>query len=147
MSKRTSQIRQKLGQSQERYQAVLQGLVAERGPLIRGSYGTRARLCGVSTCRCARGERHVSKYLTASDGGQARQVHVPVSDEAEVAAGVARYRRFYEARAQMAKLGQLQLELVDDLGHSLLKPYPQNRPLPPAKRRGRPPKGSGHGPR
>ena len=147
VGERSSRSRQKLEHSQEQYQALLQGLVAERGPLIRGSFGTRARVCGSSTCRCARGERHVSSYLTATDSGEVRQVHVPASEEAEVAAGVARYRRFFAARARMAKLGQLQLELVDDLGHSLLKPYPENRPLPPAKRRGRPPKGSGHGPR
>src|SRR5213593_251147 len=106
VGERSSRIRQKLEHSQEQYQALLQGLVAERGPLIRGSFGTRARVCGAATCRCARGELHRSKYLTATDGGQARQVHVPASEEVEVAVGVARYRRFFEARARMAKLGQ-----------------------------------------
>jgi len=147
VGERSSRIRQKLRQSQERYQGLLQGLVIERGPLIRGSFGTRARVCGASNCRCARGQLHESKYLTATDAGKVRQVHVPASEEAEVATGVARYRRFFEARARMAKLGQLQLDLVDELGRSLLKSYPEDRPLPPAKRRGRPPKGGEHGPR
>jgi hypothetical protein len=146
MGEQSSRLRKKLLAANEDLQAVLEGLLDERGPLIRGSFGTRARVCGVPTCHCARGERHVSKYLTATDHGKVRQVHVPASEEAEVAAGVARYRRFWQVRDRLAKLGQLQLDLVDDLGRSLLKPYPQDRPLPPPRRRGRVPKGSGHRP-
>lgn len=139
MADRSSRLRQKIRQAHQQYVALLDGLVDERGPLIRGSFGTRARVCGVPTCRCARGELHESKYLSATDGGRVRQVHVPASEEADVAEGVARYRRFWRTRARMAELGQFQLDLVDDLGRCLLKPYPQDRPLPPAKRRGRTP--------
>jgi hypothetical protein len=143
MAERSSRLRQRLRQSQQRYEALLSGLVDERGPLIRGSFGVRARVCGAANCKCTRGERHQSKYLSATDGDRLRQVHVPVADEDEVAEGVERYRRFFEARARMAELGQLQLELVDELGNSLLKPYPPGRPLPPATRRGRPPSARG----
>jgi hypothetical protein len=83
--------------------------------------------------------------LTATDGGKVRQVHVPVHEEAEVAASVERYRRFAQMRAQLVELSQVQLELVDKLGRSLLKPYPPSRPFPPARRRGRPPSGDDHG--
>jgi hypothetical protein len=147
MADRSSRLRQRIRQTQQQYLALLDGLVDERGPLIRGSFGTRARVCGVPTCRCTRGELHESKYLSATDGGRVRQVHVPVSEEVEVAEGVARYRRFWRVRARMAELGQMQLDLVDDLGRSLLKPYPESRPLPAAKRRGRTPKEESRGPR
>ena len=147
MSEPSSRLRKRLLTTHEDYQGVLKELVGARGPLIRGSFGTRARVCGDGSCRCARGELHESKYLTATDQGKVRQVHVPASEEAAVAAGVARYRRFWRMRDEMAKLGQLQLDLVDDLGRSLLAPYPEDRPLPPAKRRGRPPKGSEPKPR
>ena len=50
------------------------------------------------------------------------------------------YRRLMSARADLAELAQQQLELVDELGRSLLEPYPRNRPLPPASRFGRRPK-------
>jgi len=141
MKERASRLRQKLTQSNQRYQAVLEGILAERGPLIRGSFGTRRRVCGASTCHCARGELHESKFLTATEQGQTRQVHVPAAEEAKVAAGVERYRRLRKARCQMAELGQLQLDLVDDLGLSPLQPYPKDRPLPPPRRQGRKPKG------
>jgi hypothetical protein len=40
-------------------------------------------------------------------------------------------------RKRLVELKALQLELVDELGRSLLKPYPPDDPLPPPARRGR----------
>ena len=133
--------RKRLLEAFRRFHAQVEEILRERGPLIRGSYGTRARVCGNPTCHCTRGELHESKFLSASDGGKARQVHVPVEDEAEVAAGAERYRRFRQMRAQLAELAQEQLELAERLGLTLLKPYPPDNPLPPPRRRGRPPRG------
>lgn len=135
-----SRLRQRLRNGAEQYLEQLELLLAEKGPLVRGSFGTRRRVCGNPTCKCTRGELHESKYLTASDGGRTRQVHVPAADEVAVAAGVERYRRFHHGRAKLAKLAKLQLELIDALGNSLLEPYPPDNPLPVPKRRGRPPK-------
>jgi uncharacterized protein YjiS (DUF1127 family) len=80
---------------------------------------------------------HTSKYLTATDRGKVRQVHVPAGEEEHVAAGVGRYRRFRRIRKRLMELDALVLELLDDLGRSLLLPYPPEDPLPPALRRGR----------
>jgi hypothetical protein len=137
MRSETSRLRQRLAEVGREHGRQLELLLSERGPLIRGSFGTRARVCGNPGCRCTRGERHESKYLTATDGGRVRQVHVPASDEAQVAEGVARYRRFRRAQARVAELARVQLELADQLGRSLLAPYPPDQPLPPAARRGR----------
>ena len=140
MGENVSQLRQRLRRAGERAQRLLERIIGERGSLIRGSFGTRARVCGNPHCRCASGELHESKYLTASAGGKARQVHVPAADEVAVASGVGRYRSFYRARAELAENSKVELELIDSLGCSLLKPYPADNPLPAAKRRGRPPK-------
>ncbi len=141
MRSESSRLRQQLlGVSRESGRQ-LELLLGERGPLIRGSYGSRVRVCGNPGCRCARGELHESKYLTASAGGKVRQVHVPSSDAGAVTAGVARYRRFRQVQARLAELAKLELELVDQLGRSLLAAYPPDRPLPPATRRGRVPRG------
>lgn len=144
MSELASRLRQRLLEATRRLQAQIERLVRERGPLIRGSFGTRARRCGAAQCRCVRGQLHESKYLAATDQGKLRQVHVPVHEEGEVAAGVARYRQFGKWRAELVALSHKQLELVDKLGRSLLKPYPLKRPLPPAGRRGRRRSGGGH---
>jgi len=144
MADKPSRLRQLLLETERELHQQLEFFLAERGPLIRGSFGTRARVCGNPGCKCARGELHKSKFLSASDGGRVRQVHVPVGDEVHVAEGVERYRRFRSAQAALAKslaaLTQKQLSLVDALGNELLEPYPPDNPLPPPKRRGRPPK-------
>ena len=133
--------RKQLLEAFRRFHAQLEEILRAQGPLIRGSLGTRARVCGNPRCHCSRGELHESKYLSASVGGKARQVHIPVQDEEEVAAGVERYRRFRQMRVQLAELAQVQLELAEQLGLTLLKPYPPGHPLPPPRRRGRPPRG------
>lgn len=137
MAEQTSRLRQRLRKAAEEHQGEIDRVLDEDGPLIRGSFGTRARVCGNAGCHCARGEKHTSKYLTATDDGRVRQVHVPEADEDRVAAGVARYRRFRRMRKRLVELKALQLELVDELGRSLLKPYPPDDPLPPPARRGR----------
>lgn len=136
MKKESSRLRQQIVQVRDEQRRQLDLLLNERGPLIRGTLGTRSRVCGKPSCKCARGERHESRYLSASDGGSVRQVHVPVRDEATVAAGVERYKRFREGRVRLRELVERQLELVDDLGRSLLAPYPPDHPLPPPRRRG-----------
>lgn len=137
---KASRLRQRLRQAGEELQRQLEHVLAERDPLIRGSFGTRRRVCGNPNCKCTRGERHESKYLTASDGGKARQVHVPAKDEVKVSTGVGRYRQFHRRRAKLAGLAEQLLECIDALGRSLLEPYPPDNPFPPPKRRGRPPK-------
>ena len=141
MRAQASRTRKRLLETVEQLHSQLELLLEERGPLIRGAYGTRRRVCGNPGCHCARGELHESKYLSATDQGRVRLVHVPASEESKVAAGVDRYRRFQKATARLAHLAKQQLELVDELGRSLLEPYPPGNPLPPARKRGRPPKG------
>lgn len=137
MGERTSRLRQRLRQAAAQHQDHIERILDEDATLIRGSFGSRSRVCGNPGCHCARGEKHTSKYLTATAGGKVRQVHVPASDEDRVAAGVARYRRFRRMRKRLVEIEALQLELVDELGQSLLAPYPPDDPLPPPSRRGR----------
>lgn len=140
MGRRTSRLRQRLAETAQRHLEQVELLLANKGPLIRGSFGTRRRICGRPGCHCARGEGHEAKYLAASQDGKLRQVHVPESDVAEVAEGVARYRQFRRAEAKLVELNALELRLVGELGESQLKPYPPDKPLPPRSRRGRRPK-------
>jgi hypothetical protein len=137
VSERTSRLRQRLTQASEKHREQVERILSEEGPLIRGSFGVRSRRCGNPGCHCARGEKHTSKYLTATDGGKVRQVHVPAGEEDQVAAGVARYRRFWRMRRRLVQIGVSLVHLIDELGRSLLLPYPPQAPLPPPSRRGR----------
>ncbi|MBN2573431.1 MAG: hypothetical protein JXP73_02585 [Deltaproteobacteria bacterium] len=137
MAESSSRLRLRLRQALERHQKQVDQLVEESGPLIRGTFGTRGRVCGTAGCHCTRGELHESKFLSAREDGQTRQVHVPAGDEIEVREGVARYRRFRQVRVALAESAKEELDLAEQLGLSLLKPYPPDHPLPPPKRRGR----------
>jgi hypothetical protein len=143
MGRDASRLRQQILQALEEIRRSIDPILEERGPLFRGSFGTRRRVCGNPNCRCVRGQLHESKYLTATDGGRARQVHIPAGEEVKVASGVERYRLFHRRRAELAELLKGLLDLVDVLGRSLLGPYPPHNPLPPAKRRGRVPRPRG----
>jgi hypothetical protein len=140
MSEDTSKLRQLLRRAEETRARVIDQLVDERRPLIRGTFGTRGRVCGKAGCHCAQGELHESKYLSAAVGGQTRQVHVPARDELHVSEGVARYQRWNEYRKELARLSKEVLGLVDGLRRALLESYPPGDPIPPPARRGRKPK-------
>lgn len=139
MKNTKSRLKKRIQALEERRSDRLEQVLDQDQNLIRGYLGTRARVCGNPGCRCARGELHESKYLSAAVDGVTRQVHVPKRDEVEVARGVERYRRFQELRAEIAELGEEVLGLVKELGEALLKPYPEKDPIPPAKKRGRKP--------
>jgi len=132
-----SNIRKKLRAVEERRSDKVGQILHEDRGLIRGSLGTRARVCGNPGCHCARGELHESKYLSAAVEGVTRQVHVPKREEVDVAEGVERYRRFRRLKAEIEKLGDEEIGLIEDLGEALLRPYPAKAPLPPARKRGR----------
>lgn len=132
---RIRSLKQKLGH-------VLDELVSQRQGLIRGYWGTRARRCGNPTCRCTRGELHVSKYLSASVDGVTRLVHVPARDEVKVAQCVRRYQRWRGLHGDVGALGAELLAVINKLGEALLESYPPDNPLPAAQKRGRKPKAS-----
>jgi hypothetical protein len=140
MRSKSSRVRQRLAEAAQRHLEQIELLLANKGPLIRGSFGSRRRVCGKPGCRCTRGELHESKYLAASQEGRIRQVHVPESDVLEVSEGVGRYRRFLQSEAKLVELSALQLRLVSELGEAQLAAYPPGDPLPPRARRGRRPK-------
>jgi hypothetical protein len=123
----------------------LEFVLAERGPLIRGSLVKRKRVCGHPGCRCTtKGQLHVSPYLSVTVAGKTRPVHVPAPDEPHVKAASGRYRRFRRARKLLVQLTAKQIKRVDRLGNALLAAYPPGQPIEPAGRRGPKPKKGRH---
>lgn len=137
MGEDKSRLRQAILRLEAERQRHLELVLGEQGPLIRGSVGRRRRVCGYSGCRCAKGERHSSRYLSAAVGGRTRLVHLPEADVMYVSKATGRYRRFRWRRAQLVRLSSRLAALVDRLGNALLEGYPPDNPLPPALRRGR----------
>ena len=61
-------------------------------PLLRGGLVTMARSCGKQGCKCARGEKHVSLYLSVRMEGKRKMIYVPRSMEERVRAWVETHR-------------------------------------------------------
>lgn len=74
----------------------LRQLLARPG-LLRANLVRMARTCGKPGCRCARGQRHVSWYLSQSQGGKGRMLYVPD-------AWLGRVRQWTERYAQIRQL-------------------------------------------
>jgi len=115
-------------------------ILAERGPLRRGSFVTVHRKCGKPNCHCATGEGHPAKYLSVKEGGKTRMIFVPASFEMKAANEAGRYRLFRQARAKLAKLAQESLQIIDEIEQALeatdeipSRRKTKSRPLPRRK--------------
>jgi len=71
--------------------------------MLRGSLLPRRRVCGKPNCKCARGEKHESLYLVASDGGKVRQLYIPKEWEQTVRQWVEQYQRVRQLLEQISR--------------------------------------------
>jgi hypothetical protein len=102
MSRDLSKLRQQIYKLQGEHARLVQRMLKSRG-MVKGSVVTLARRCGKPGCKCNRGEKHKSKYLSISEGGKTRMVYLKPGMEMKVGEAAERYRRFRRARAQLVK--------------------------------------------
>jgi len=60
--------------------------------VIRGSPVVMERVCGSSSCRCMRGHKHRSLYVSQYHKGAPRMVYIPKANEKKVLRLVNNYR-------------------------------------------------------
>jgi len=130
MSKRpeASRLRQQLTRTEEQRDRHLSEILQTRLRMIRGSFVVLGKKCGKPNCRCAAGETHPTSYLSISEEGRKRMVHVRAVDVGRVRDAADRYRRFREARAALSRLSAELLAMVDVLQECLVDPYPPSTP-------------------
>lgn len=61
--------------------------------VIHGNIVTVARKCGKPSCRCRKGLKHHSMYISQSAKGKTRMVYIPKKHEDEVRRLVQNYKR------------------------------------------------------
>ena len=71
---------------------------------IRGTLSVRERVCGKPNCKCQRGEKHVSLFLTRSKDGKIEQLYIPKEKEQLVHQWVKNYR---DAQELMEKISSI----------------------------------------
>jgi len=72
---------------------VYKKLPKKTDPVIRGTIIRMARVCGRKNCRCQRGFKHRSLYLSWSVKGKLKMVYIPKDAEEAVKKGVLNYKR------------------------------------------------------
>jgi len=66
--------------------------IAHEKPLLRGGLVTMARTCGKKGCKCNKGEKHVSLYLSTKVDRKQKMVFIPSALEKQVRAWVKNYK-------------------------------------------------------
>lgn len=101
-------------------------------PMMRAGLVTMARTCGKKSCKCAKGVKHVSLYLSIKVGRSRKMVYVPPALEEEVRTWAGDYR---EAAALWEKMLQEYLErfLKEKAAKQAPSPVRRRRSAPDAR--------------
>ncbi len=78
-------------------------LLAGTNPLARASLVPMARTCGKRNCKCAKGEKHVSLYLSTRVGKSRKMIYVPAELEPEARTLVENFRAVEELIEEMSQ--------------------------------------------
>ena len=98
----------KMTQEQRRLTSKLCKLISE-GEFIRGNLTERMITCGNPNCKCAKGDKHKTLYLSVSISGKVRQIFIPRSLVKDVTSMVGRYK---EIRDILESLCEIMLQDV-----------------------------------
>ena len=81
--------------------------------IIKGSLVELSRECGKVNCRCQRGEKHISLYLSKSQKGKTKMIYIPKKKEKEVREYVKRHKRLIRV---VEELSSLTIEIIKNKG-------------------------------
>jgi hypothetical protein len=77
--------------------------------ILRGSIVVVERYCGKPNCRCLKGSKHRSLYLSQSNNGESRLVYIPKRSEKQVRQLIRNYQLL---KGIMEKISRINMELV-----------------------------------
>ena len=114
MSHDLSSLRTQLRDTQQQLLALLDAFLG-REPLLPGSLYTLRRKCGKTNCSCMRGQLHESTVLAYRGQGRSQNVSLPAQQLEPLRKLIEPYRRFRQARTQLARLQRQLLTLLDHI--------------------------------
>ena len=79
------------------------------GEVIRGAIVMMDRYCGNANCRCRRGFKHRSLYVSQRHKGRTRMIYIPKRSEAHVRLYISNYR---ELKALMDKISDVNIKML-----------------------------------
>ncbi len=78
-------------------------LLAGANPMARASLVSMARACGKKNCKCAKGQKHVSLYLSTRLGKVRKMIYVPPELERQARTLVENFRTVEELVEKMSQ--------------------------------------------
>ena len=83
--------------------------------VIRGSLVVMRRVCGKPNCRCRKGHKHVSLYLSRSHKGRTSMTYIPRKNEAGIKEASLRYHTIIDLLNQLSEIQLKSLTVKKDL--------------------------------
>jgi hypothetical protein len=96
--------RGELSVAERQLRSRLSKVIHDSGGLMRATLSVREKVCGKSSCKCARGERHEALYLVSKQDKEVRQLFVPAVFKSRVRAWVDEYQRVQDLVEQISEL-------------------------------------------
>lgn len=81
--------------------------------ILKGCLVEMFRTCGKPNCRCLKGEKHRSLYLSRRKGGKTVTTYIPAAYERPVQRAVARYHALLEISEDISEIN---LQLIKQQG-------------------------------
>lgn len=105
---RQNEMMKSVKQLHSKRKRILQKIPHSAG-IIKGSLVTMARICGKPKCRCQRGQKHISLYLSQSIKGKTKMTYVAKDLEDCVKESVYRYQ---EIKAKLNQISEINIQLL-----------------------------------
>ncbi len=118
-----------------------EGLVTERGPLLKAAFQLRGTRCGKENCKCTEGDLHTTAVLVVSEEGKRRSYYVRGPERPDVKRRVDKYKRFRAGRIELKRLMAELITAADELLDALAEPHVPQRNTKGGDRPGRPRRG------
>ena len=77
--------------------------------VIRGSIVTMKRYCGKAGCRCQKGFKHCSLYISQRHAGKTRMIYIPKNSEVSVRRLIDNYRKL---KTIMDKMSDMNIQML-----------------------------------
>lgn len=132
---RTSRARRRLLDAARAILKRSEGLVTERGPLLKAAFQLRGTRCGKDNCKCMKGDLHTTAVLVVTEKGKRRSYYVRAPERPDIKRRVERYQRLRGARIELKGLMAGLLSGVDDLLDALAEPHVPQRDVSSGTRR------------
>lgn len=81
---------------------------------INGSLVQIARVCGNKNCKCTKGEKHKSYYLTRSINGKTKTVYVPRALEDDIKSWIKEQKRIKKIMNEISELQYVIIKKTSD---------------------------------